>query len=60
MVETTDSTRGIPDYAVIQAERKVPDRIALPLLSRDQCSVSQKVIAIGFPGSADLAMPMHI
>ncbi len=55
MVETTDSTRGIPDYAVIQAERKVPDRIALPLLSRDQCSVSQKVIAIGFPGSADLA-----
>lgn len=55
VVDTTDSTMGIPDYAIIQTERKVPGRIALPLLSREECSASQKVIAIGFPASADLA-----
>ncbi len=55
MLETATGSAGIPDFAVIQAEKKVPGRVALPLLPRDQCSVSDRIFAMGYPGTGDLA-----
>lgn len=55
VVETTSSAKGIPDFAVLQAEKKIPGRVALPLLKRENCSESERVFAMGFPGNADIA-----
>ncbi len=55
MLDTTTSATGVPDFAIIQSERKVPGRVALPLLPRDQCSESERIFALGFPASADQA-----
>ena len=42
-----------PDFAIIQAEAKIEDRIALPLLSAKKVVDGDDVWAIGYPGSAD-------
>lgn len=55
MLATTTSMLGVPDYAVLQADRKIPDRVALPLLSDTECEVSDTVYALGFPGNGDIA-----
>ena len=49
----TDNDPEYPDYAVIQAERKVPGRVALPLLWTDEVKDASTVWAIGYPGSGD-------
>lgn len=44
-----------PDVAILQAEKKVPGRIALTLRSAREVSVASKVYSLGFPGSVDEA-----
>lgn len=44
-----------PDVAILKAERKVPDRIALPLRSSREISPAEKVYAMGYPAVADTA-----
>ncbi|GFP75487.1 trypsin-like peptidase domain-containing protein [Clostridium fungisolvens] len=40
------------DYAVLEMEKELHDRIPLPILKSDTVSVAQKVYALGFPGAA--------
>lgn len=42
-----------PDFAVLQAERKVEGRTALALLPSGKAKRSQAVYALGYPGSSD-------
>lgn len=44
-----------PDFAILQAERKVEGRTALALLSSEKARRSQTVYALGYPGSSDNA-----
>lgn len=55
MLATTTSMLGVPDYAILQADRRIPDHVALPLLSDAECEVSDTVYALGFPGNGDIA-----
>lgn len=59
MLDTTTSAAGIPDFAILQSERKIPGRVALPLLSRSECYESEKIFALGFPGNGDYANGMQ-
>ncbi len=43
-----------PDVAILKAERKVPDRVALPLRSAQNVTVTGKVYTLGYPGAADI------
>ena len=47
------ATSETPDLAVLQVERPVTERTALPLLSAETLEVTQDVYALGFPGVAD-------
>lgn len=42
-----------PDVAILQAEKKVPGRVALRLRSARDVSVASTVYSLGFPGSVD-------
>jgi len=42
-----------PDFAILQAERKVDERVALPLWSSDNVSPLDNVVALGYPATAD-------
>lgn len=42
-----------PDFAILQAERVVTERTALPLLSADQVEPLEPVFAFGYPASAE-------
>lgn len=44
-----------PDFAILQAERKVEGRTALALLPSEKAKRSQTVYALGYPGSSDNA-----
>ncbi len=48
-----DNDPEFPDYAIIQAERKVPGRVALPLRWTDEVKDASTVWAVGYPASAD-------
>ena len=43
-----------PDVAILEAERKVPGRVALPLRSSRDVSAASKVYSLGYPAAADL------
>lgn len=47
------TTAGNPDFAILQAERKVEGRIALPLMSYVHANEMDTVYALGYPGLAD-------
>ena len=42
-----------PDFAILQADEVVKDRVALPLWSADNAKPTENVIALGFPATAD-------
>lgn len=42
-----------PDYAIIQAERVVTERVALPLMPASLASPGESIFAIGFPSASD-------
>ena len=42
-----------PDYAILQAERIITERVALPLMPVSLASPGEPVYAIGFPGISD-------
>lgn len=42
-----------PDFAILQAEKVVPGRVALPLRSVDEVQPLEPVFALGFPSVAD-------
>ena len=46
-------TEDYPDFAILQAERKVEGRIALPLMSYVYANETETVYALGYPGLAD-------
>ena len=48
------TTSGNPDFAILEAEREVEDRISLPLLSAKKIQDANRVFAIGYPGTADI------
>ena len=48
------TTTGYPDFAILQAEKKIPGRKALPLMSASNASRSERVYALGYPGNADM------
>ena len=47
------TTDGNPDFAILQAERKVEGRIALPLMSYVHANEMDTIYALGYPGLAD-------
>lgn len=47
------TTDAFPDFAILQAERKVEGRIALPLMSYVHANELDTVYALGYPVSAD-------
>lgn len=47
------TTEGYPDFAILKAERKVPGRVALPLMKSKMAPRGSTVYAIGYPASAD-------
>lgn len=47
------TTDAFPDFAILQAERKVEGRIALPLMSYVYANEVDTVYALGYPGNAD-------
>lgn len=49
------TTEGYPDYAVLQAERKIEGHEALPLLPSEEAKRGESVYALGFPASSDVA-----
>ena len=49
----TENDPEYPDYAIIKAERKIPDRVALRLVSSRDLSDGDRINAIGYPGTAD-------
>ncbi len=51
--EVLRTTSGYPDYAILKAERKVPGRVALPLMKSKKAPRGSSVYAIGYPSSAD-------
>lgn len=51
--EVLGSPKWYPDFAILRAERKVPDRVALPLWSADHVKQLDEVVALGYPGTAD-------
>ena len=46
-------TGGYPDYAILQAERVVTERIALPLMPAALAEPGEAIYALGFPGASD-------
>ena len=48
------TTTGYPDFAILQAEKKIPGRKALPLMSASNAKRAARVYALGYPGSADM------
>ena len=42
-----------PDYAVIQAERIITERVALPLMPAALAQPGEDIYALGFPGASD-------
>ena len=48
------TTTGYPDFAILQAEEKIPGRKALPLMSASNAKRSERVYALGYPGNADM------
>lgn len=42
-----------PDYAILQAERIITERVALPLMPASLAAPGESVYAIGFPGVSD-------
>ncbi len=42
-----------PDVAILKAERKVPDRVALRLRSSRDLPIASKVYSLGYPSAAD-------
>ena len=42
-----------PDFAILQAERKIEGRKALPLLLSKEARISEDVYTLGYPGNAD-------
>ena len=48
------TTTGFPDFAILQAEKKIPGRKALPLMSASNAKRSERVYALGYPGNADM------
>ena len=50
----TDDDPAFPDIAILQAERPVEGRIALPLKSSFEVEDGTQIYAIGYPGSSDL------
>lgn len=48
------TTTGYPDFAILQAEKKIPGRKALPLMSSSNAKRSETVYALGYPGNADM------
>ena len=42
-----------PDYAILQADRIVTERVALPLMPASLASPGESIYAIGFPASSD-------
>lgn len=47
------NSKDYPDVAIIQAEKVIDSKKALPLLSTEKVERSEKVYALGFPGDAD-------
>lgn len=47
------SANQYPDVAILKAERKVPDRVALPLRSSRDLKVIERVFSLGYPAVAD-------
>ncbi len=47
------TTDNYPDFAILQAERKVEGRIALPLMSYVDVNELDTVYALGYPAKAD-------
>ena len=48
------TTTGYPDFAILQAEEKIPGRKALSLMSASNAKRSERVYALGYPGNADM------
>ena len=57
--ELVYSADTYPDVAILQAERKVPGRVALPLRSSRDLQVSEDVYSLGFPAVADTASQVY-
>ncbi len=49
------TTTGYPDIAILQAERVVTERTALPLCPSEYAKQGSTVYALGYPGSSDKA-----
>lgn len=49
------TTDGYPDVAILQAERVVTERTALPLCPSEYAKQGSTVYALGYPGSSDVA-----
>ena len=49
------TTNGYPDIAILQAERVVTERTALPLCPSEYAKQGSTVYALGYPGSSDKA-----
>ena len=48
-----------PDYAIIQAERVITERVALPLMPASLADPGESVYVIGFPGLSDDITQSH-
>lgn len=44
---------AFPDIAILKAEEKIPDHVALPLMQTENAKRSDPVYALGFPADAD-------
>lgn len=54
------TTEDYPDFAILQAERKVEGRVALPLLSSLEANEMDTVYAVGYPGNADFNTDKYV
>ena len=54
------TTEDYPDFAILQAERKVEGRVALPLLSSLESNEMDTVYAVGYPGNADFNTDKYV
>ncbi len=48
------SAEKFPDVAILKAEKKVPGRVALTLMSSRYVKEASKVYSLGYPGAADV------
>lgn len=48
-----DISDQYPDVAILKTEKKISDRVALPLMHTEDAVETQKVYALGFPGDGD-------